>query len=266
MNALTIDIRRKLYRARGRASAHLAIEGLSLDIRNREFVCLLGPSGCGKTTLLNMIAGLDCDFEGRIFLNSNRPQRLSYMFQTPRLLPWRTVLENVLLASGEALECVEMAQILLAEVGLGGFEHAYPGQISIGMQRRAALARAFAVRPTILLMDEPFVSLDEANVEKLRALLTKLWRDHPATVLFVTHDLREALRLGDRLILFSSAPARVIRDIPAPLSPDRRSDPAEIEAARIRILGDINDSLFCSAKDYTKDRGSWWQPVGGKDD
>jgi ABC-type nitrate/sulfonate/bicarbonate transport system ATPase subunit len=253
MMALSIDIRRKLYPARGKAPAHLAIEGLKLAVHNREFVCVLGPSGCGKSTLLNIVAGLDTDFEGQICVSRHAEQRLSYMFQTPRLLPWRTVLENVVLAVGEGPEAVETSRGMLAQVGLNGFENAYPGQVSVGMQRRTALARAFAVRPTILLMDEPFVSLDETNAEKLRALLAALWRDHPTTVIFVTHDLREALRLGDRLITLGGAPAKVVRDILAPLPPALRSDPLAIENERARILVDMDDSFFRSDKDYTKD-------------
>lgn len=253
MNALTIDIRRKLYPGRGRAPAHLAIEGLNLNVRNQEFVCLLGPSGCGKTTLLNLVAGLDRDFEGEIHVNRSTEQRLAYMFQNPRLLPWRTVIENVILAAGDDPEAVELSQTVLAEVGLSGFEHSHPGQLSVGMQRRAALARAFAMRPTILLMDEPFVSLDEHSAEKLRALLDALRRDHPTTVLFVTHDLREALRLGDRLILLSVPPTKVVRDAVNPLSPAQRADPSVVGSFHTGFAGDMHKSFFCLAKDYTKD-------------
>lgn len=254
MNALTLDIRRKVYRAHPGAPARLILEGLKLDVRRGEMLCLLGPSGCGKTTLLNMIAGLDRDFEGRIDIRDETDQRLAYMFQTPRLLPWRTVLENVVLACGDAPGAVESSRKVLAEVGLAGFENAWPGQLSLGMQRRAALARAFAARPTILLLDEPFVSLDEPAAEKLRALLIALLGEHPATVLFVTHDLREALLVSDRLILLSSPPARVIRDMPCPLPPAQRSDPVALESRRAAILRDMRESFFCSAKDYTKDR------------
>lgn len=256
MTALTIDIGRKLYPAKGKTAPHLAIEGLHLTIDANELVCFLGPSGCGKTTLLNIVAGLDRDFEGEIRINQSAEHSLACMFQNPRLLPWRTVIENVVLVTNGAPEAVDRARHILAEVGLSGFEHAYPGQLSVGMQRRAALARAFTTMPSILIMDEPFVSLDEPNAEKLRTLLETLRQDHPATILFVTHDLREALRLGDRIVLLSSPPARVLHEARNPLSPAQRRQPSAYALPLSGFPQHFHECIFRLDKDYTKDRGT----------
>jgi NitT/TauT family transport system ATP-binding protein len=231
MNALCVRIDRKRFALGG--GSVTAIEGLSFDVAENDFVCILGPSGSGKTTTLNLIAGLDTEFSGEITrAEALRERRLGYVFQTPRLLPWRSVMDNILLAAGESAANRAAAGELLKEVGLAGFEGAYPGQLSLGMQRRAALARAFAVEPGLLLMDEPFVSLDEATAARLRALLAELWRERPVTVLFVTHDSREAIQLGRRLLVLSASPARLIADLPVPLSVEERADPAVIEAFR----------------------------------
>lgn len=239
MTALTVEIERKVF-AGIRQGGVRAIEGLRFTVKPNEFVCVLGPSGCGKTTALNLIAGLDKDFTGRITFggeSSGVMPRLAYVFQTPRLLPWRSVMENVTLAVGRDPSGIARGRALLGEVGLAGFEDAFPGQLSLGMQRRAALARAFAVEPTLLLMDEPFVSLDEATAAKLRLLLLRLWREHPSTVLFVTHDSREAVQLGQRLLLLTPSPARLQAELPVTLSPEERADPAAVEAFRAERLG-----------------------------
>ncbi len=236
MSGLTIGIERKVYRRAGNGDV-TAIAELHFSVKENEFVCILGPSGCGKTTLLNLIAGLDGDFDGRIAPGpGERSRRLAYVFQTPRLLPWRTVLENLTLAAGAEPKAVARCRDLLAEVGLSGCERAYPGELSLGMQRRAALARAFAIEPGLLLMDEPFVSLDEATADRLRGLLVTLWRERPATVLFVTHDSREAIRLGERLLVFAPSPARVLSDVAITLTPDERARPETVEAFRREIL------------------------------
>jgi ABC-type nitrate/sulfonate/bicarbonate transport system ATPase subunit len=231
MNALTVRIDRKAYALNGGSVA--AIEGLNFSVAQDDFVCILGPSGCGKTTTLNLIAGLDADFSGEIARGPEvAERRLGYVFQTPRLLPWRSVTENIALAAGEDEATARKIADLLKEVGLAGFEHAFPSQLSLGMQRRAALARAFAVEPGLLLMDEPFVSLDEATAARLRLVLLTLWRERPVTVLFVTHDSREAIELGQRLLVLSAAPARLTADLRVPLSPAERADPAAVERFR----------------------------------
>ena len=212
MSELLVDIRLKRFPAVGQAPALIAIKNLQFSVRGGEFVCLLGPSGCGKTTTLNIIAGLDRDFEGAIALPraAGRPRPvIGYVFQTPRLLPWRTIEENITLVLDPAQAGSGIVDDLLRATGLIEFRHAYPERLSVGMARRVALVRAFAVSPDLLLMDEPFVSLDEPTAERLRALLLEIWQARPTTVVFVTHDTREAVRLADRVIALSSSPGSV---------------------------------------------------------
>jgi ABC-type nitrate/sulfonate/bicarbonate transport system ATPase subunit len=233
MKTLDVHIAAKLFPASGGQPAHLAIKDLRFSTQDGEFVAIAGPSGTGKTTTLNIIAGLDRDFSGSIAVTPDAGNaRLAYVFQTPRLLPWRTVLQNVELVLDGSEMARAAAMELLSDVGLADFAHAYPGQISLGMQRRAALARAFVVKPAILLMDEPFVSLDERSAVGLRNLLLKLLRLHPATVLFVTHDTREAVRLADRILVFTPPPAKVLQDIAVTLTEDERNDPQMVDAFR----------------------------------
>jgi NitT/TauT family transport system ATP-binding protein len=201
-----------------------------------EFVAIVGPSGCGKTTLLNIVAGLDRAFDGAVLGGGGPPTsaRLGYVFQEPRLLPWLTVFENVALVLPRGAEPARIGA-LLAEVGLEAARDVLPPRLSVGMARRAAIARAFAVEPELLLMDEPFVSLDEAMAERLRARLVARWRERPTGILFVTHDLAEAVELADRLLLLSGAPGRLLADIVVPLPRERRADRAAVAALRAEI-------------------------------
>ena len=164
-------------------------------------MCVLGPSGCGKTTMLNLISGIDTAFDGQISLPPGTLEHLAYVFQTPRLLPWRTVQQNVELVAEAQANGAGLTTRLLEAVGLVGFANSYPGELSVGMQRRAALARAFACRPQLLLMDEPFVSLDPQAAVELRKLLTDILAERKATVIFVTHDHAEAVQLADRILV-----------------------------------------------------------------
>ena len=234
--ALIADIREKRYpRARG-AQSHVALAQLSLQVAAGEFVALVGPSGCGKTTFLNIVAGLDRDFAGDIRLASRpdgQPARVGYVFQEPRLLPWRTVYENIALVLPPQRDAV--VNDMLQAVGLAKAQDLYPPQLSVGMSRRVAIARAFAIEPDLLLMDEPFVSLDHDTVEQLRDLLLGLWHARPTTVLFVTHDIREALVLADRLVLLSGTPGHVVADVPVSLARNRRHS-ADLERLREEIL------------------------------
>jgi ABC-type nitrate/sulfonate/bicarbonate transport system ATPase subunit len=240
MTALSISIERKVYaRPQGGLTA---IEDLRFEVAENDFVCILGPSGCGKTTMLNLVAGLGRDFRGEISLGgAAAKRRLAYVFQTPRLLPWRSVLDNLTLAAGGDPAVRAKCLALLAEVGLAGFEDAFPAQLSLGMQRRAALARAYAVDPGLLLMDEPFVSLDEATAMRLRLLLLGLWRERPATVLFVTNDVREAIQLGQRILVLSPSPARLTADLRVPLSQPERADPQALDAFRKEKLAFLTE-------------------------
>ena len=199
--ALTVRIARKDH------DATRVLDRLEMDLPSRAFTCLIGPSGCGKTTTLRILLGLDRDWEGEIDPRF-AAARLAAAFQEPRLLPWRTVARNVALALGEGAS-EDRVEEALAEVGLGGLGGRFPAQLSLGQARRASLARAFAVRPEILLLDEPFVSLDEGTAQRLRGLLLDLWRRDPVTVLMVTHNVREAVSLADRIVLLTERPARV---------------------------------------------------------
>ncbi len=226
---LDVDIREKRF-ARSDGSELIVMREIAFHLASGDFAVLFGPSGCGKTTLLNIVAGLDPDFSGSVRLGGKPPAalRIGYVFQEPRLLPWRSVQENVelVLAPGADRSTIPS---LLDRVGLADFKHAYPAQLSVGMARRAAIARAFAVEPELLLMDEPFVSLDEVTAARMRSQLVDLWQSRPTRVLFVTHNLREAVELADRILLLSEAPGRLLAEIPVSLPRDRRSDPAAVE-------------------------------------
>lgn len=173
---------------------------VSLTVGAGQRVALLGPSGVGKTTLLRIIAGLDRDFAGTRAV----PERLAMVFQEPTLLPWRTALANLTLPTGATRA---EAAALMAQVGLAGREAAYPRQLSLGQQRRLSLARAFAAQPGILLMDEPFASLDEATRDRMLDLTAQLLNSSGAGLILVTHDPAEAARLGARPLTLSGSPA-----------------------------------------------------------
>jgi NitT/TauT family transport system ATP-binding protein len=214
MSALSADIRRKVYGS-GEAG-RLAIAGLKFQVREGELVCLLGPSGAGKTTTLNIVAGLDSAFEGEVRFSDTKAHRVSYVFQEPRLLPWRTLVENAALPLKDTPGARAIAASWLDRVGLTDCHDIFPGQASGGMQRRAAIARAFAFGPTILLMDEPFVSLDEKSASALRSLFATLWKAERVTTLFVTHDLAEAAALATRVLIYTASPATIAADIAMP--------------------------------------------------
>lgn len=231
MTALAIRIHEKRFPAVAGAPGRLIFRDFALDVATGAFVALLGPSGLGKTTLLNIVAGLDTGFSGTVAFAPEAP-RLAYAFQSPRLLPWRTVEENVALPLGADAAARAEARAMLAEVGMIEAAGAYPERLSLGQQRRVALARAFAVKPDVLLMDEPFVSLDEASAAHLRDLLRRLLARHAATVLFVTHDSREAVELASRIVMLEGTPARIARDIEVGLSPAERTSRDAVETFR----------------------------------
>ncbi len=240
MNAAALpelDVRIAEKRYPGAAAA--AIEELAFALPPRQFCCIVGPSGCGKTTLLNVLAGLDHQARAEVrFSDGSRPEAvpIGYMFQTPRLLPWRTVRDNVRIVLDPAAAASGRAEQLLREMELGDNLDAYPGQLSGGMQRRVALARAFAIEPRLLLLDEPFVSLDQPVADRLRGMLLDLWQRRPTTVLFVTHDLREAIHLGDRILFLSKGPSRVILDVAVDLPRPRRYEDDASEDFRRDLL------------------------------
>jgi ABC-type nitrate/sulfonate/bicarbonate transport system ATPase subunit len=201
------------------------LRGIDLVLAPGEFVSLVGPSGSGKTTLLRIIAGLDAPDTGSVAWQAGKRPRLGAVFQEPRLVPWLSILDNLLLVSGP--ERAERARALLAEVELAGNEDALPGQLSGGMQRRAALARALLVEPEFLLLDEPLISLDSALAERMRHLLNAYWRKHRTTTLLVTHSLAEAAELSTRILILSPGEGRITADcaLPPP-DPRQRNDRA----------------------------------------
>ncbi len=198
-------------------------EELSFAVRQSEFVCLLGPSGCGKSTALRLIGDLVPHQSGRIHVDGHAPastwQRLAYVFQSPRLLPWKDALDNA--AFGLEMRSPQMsrdqrrqrAQSQLGRVGLGADIHKMPAMLSGGERQRVAIARALALDPDIILMDEPFSALDPNTRVRLRQQLIELWRETGKTVLFVTHDVDEALYLADRIIVMSPKPSRVVETV-----------------------------------------------------
>ncbi|MCC7426945.1 MAG: ABC transporter ATP-binding protein [Alphaproteobacteria bacterium] len=207
----------------------VALQDISATIADGEFVSIVGPSGCGKTTLLRIIAGLERATEGRALLAGREISGVGYergfVFQSDSLLPWRTVLSNVLIGieirEGRRPEAdVQRARELIQMVGLGGFENYYPRQLSGGMRQRANLARALAINPEILLMDEPFSALDAQTREVMQSELTRIWQQGRKTVLFITHQIDEAVFLSDRVIVLARRPGRVREvvdvDLPRP--------------------------------------------------
>ena len=213
---LTVDHVSKTFRARN--TVVQALDDVSLHVHEGEFVCLLGPSGCGKTTLLNIIAGLDMPDSGQVMADGKPvtgPGRdRMVMFQESALFPWLDVLGNVLFGlklkrNLTNKDRLEVAQFYLQLVGLEKFIHANIHELSGGMKQRAALARALAPNPRVLLMDEPFASLDALTREQLYGDIQEICRKRPKTIIFVTHNVREAVCLGDRVVLFSPHPGRI---------------------------------------------------------
>jgi ABC-type nitrate/sulfonate/bicarbonate transport system ATPase subunit len=226
---LEVCIKQKFYRAASGDNLHVLGE-LSFSLANGEVAALVGPSGCGKTTLLRIIAGLDRDYQGTVRLPEHC--RLGMVFQEPRLLPWRSVEANVRLAAPEATGATLDA--LFQTLGLAAHRGHYPGELSLGLARRVALARAFAINPDLLVLDEPFVSLDAALAQRLRAELVELVRSRPVTTLLVTHDVEEAIGLADRLLVLSGSPARIVATVPI-ARPRGTHSAEEIAAIRSEI-------------------------------
>ena len=218
---LDVHIGRKAYQAASGQSLEV-LRDIAFALAPGEVCTLVGPSGCGKTTMLRIIAGLDRNYEGTL----RRPPdgKLGMVFQEPRLLPWRTVTDNVRLVAPDVDEAALTA--LFDVLGLTAHRAHYPGELSLGLARRVALARAFAVKPELLLLDEPFVSLDNALAQRLRAELALLVDRHAMTTLLVTHDIDEAVRLADRVLLLSPRPARIVAEMPILTPRASRTDDA----------------------------------------
>ena len=191
------------------------LKNVNLEIKSKEFVCIVGPSGCGKTTLMNIIGGLipyNNDEEIKTTNNSIKEDSFGYVFQTSRLLPWLTVKENIELVCKSNTNLDKDINHLLSEFDLLEFSNYYPKAISGGMRRRVSLVRALINNPEVLLMDEPFVSLDQPTAENLYKVLIEYWKKKPIMVIFITHNLKEALLLSDRILFFSKRPATIVYD------------------------------------------------------
>jgi len=203
-----------------RFDSTLALQATTLDVAENDFVTILGPSGCGKSTLLRIVAGLDAPTGGEVLLDGRRISGpgadRGMVFQSYTLFPWLTVLDNVCFGLRERglprAQQLEVARDFIAKVGLAGFERHYPKQLSGGMQQRTALARALANDPRILLMDEPFGALDHQTRELMQELLLGIWEAERTTVLFVTHDIDEAVFMGSRTMVMSARPGRIVLD------------------------------------------------------
>jgi ABC-type nitrate/sulfonate/bicarbonate transport system ATPase subunit len=209
-------------------SAHgdtLALEATDLEVAENDFITILGPSGCGKSTLLRIVAGLDRPSAGEVQLDGRRIEEpgadRGMVFQSYTLFPWLTVRDNVCFGLRERglprAEQLDVAQAFIGKVGLVGFEQHYPKQLSGGMQQRTALARALANQPRMLLMDEPFGALDHQTRELMQELLQGIWEAERKTVLFVTHDIDEAVFMANRVVVMSARPGRIKLDRPVPL-------------------------------------------------
>lgn len=234
---ISVQIVKKVFPAVGQRGENLVLRNVSFQVEPGSFVVITGPSGGGKSTLLNIVAGLDQDFEGKVDCGDG-VARLAFVFQTPRLLPWRTVYDNIALVLPEGDPRRGQIPELLERVGLTEAANAYPEMISLGMQRRAALARAFVIEPELLLMDEPFVSLDDPTAHDLRKLLVELWSRRPTTVLFVTHDRAEGVMLGTRILRLGGGSASIVQDVPVRLSVADRLDREKVQAEQRRIFGE----------------------------
>ncbi len=212
---------------------------ISFEVEEGNFACIVGESGCGKTTLLKIIAGIERADEGEILYNGEpiRNEDIGYVFQDDRLLPWRTALENVLFAlEMRGIKDGSVAERYLELVGLKGFENYYPHQLSGGMRQRIGICRALAVNPKILLMDEPFASLDAQTRNRMQVELLKIWDKDRKTVIFVTHSIDEAVFLADEVVVLSKRPAKVIDVVRIEMErPRDRTDAMFIEYRR-RIM------------------------------
>jgi ABC-type nitrate/sulfonate/bicarbonate transport system ATPase subunit len=224
-----LEIRALERRFAGAGGGTLALQATSLTVAENDFVTILGPSGCGKSTLLRIVAGLDHPTAGEVLLDGARITApgadRGMVFQSYTLFPWLDVLDNVCFGLRERglprAQQREIAQGFIARVGLNGFEHHYPKQLSGGMQQRTAIARALANNPRILLMDEPFGALDHQTRELMQELLLGIWEAERKTVLFVTHDIDEAVFMAGRVVVMSARPGRIKLDRPVELAHPR---------------------------------------------
>jgi NitT/TauT family transport system ATP-binding protein len=214
-----------------------ALDGVSFEASGHTFVSIVGPSGCGKSTLLNILAGIEPPTSGSATISSNGSRaRVGYVFQAPRLLPWRTVIDNMLFVQKERTpEIRQRASRYLDMVGLEDFHKAFPAQLSGGMQQRVGIARAFSIEPDALLMDEPFSHLDAITARGLRRELNSIWSETKKTVLFVTHDVGEAVELSNRIVILAKG-GRLREDMKLDLPFPRDPADADVALAKANVL------------------------------
>ncbi len=254
MEASEIEFQAVAKRYRGvRGTEVLAVTGIDLRVEHGHVAVLIGPSGCGKSTLLRLAAGLEEPTSGQVLIGDSpvtgpRPD-VGLVFQRPVLLPWRTARANVALPAAiqrsPSADANQQADALLARVGLAGFGDAYPAELSGGMQARVALARALSQDPSILLMDEPFASLDALTRTEVAALFLDLWEERRRTMLFVTHAIDEAIALGDTIHVMSPRPGRIVQTLPVDLPRPRRAD-SLASAEALALAAEIRAALAAS--------------------
>jgi NitT/TauT family transport system ATP-binding protein len=250
MSLLVLDKVSRVFPGMRRAEPTRALEPIDLAVGEADFVTILGPSGCGKSTLLRIVAGLETPSTGRVLLDG-RPvvgpgAERGMVFQSYTLFPWLTVAENI--AFGPREQGVPpsrrraIVEDWIGQVGLAGFEHHYPRMLSGGMQQRTAIARALANDPRILLLDEPFGALDNQTRALMQELLLSVWETHRKTVLFVTHDIEEAIFMGNRVVVMTARPGRVKSitaiDLPHPRHYTMKTSP-EFSALKARLVEEI---------------------------
>jgi NitT/TauT family transport system ATP-binding protein len=251
---LKLEIQNVTKRFQSKNGVLTALEPINLEIQAGEFICLLGPSGCGKSTLLNIIAGLDKPTTGKVCVDGELVTGTDtdrvMIFQSAALFPWLNVIDNVefgLRMSGKPkAERLEIAHRFLQMVHLGEFERANVHELSGGMQQRVAIARALALNPSVLLMDEPFGALDAQTRDILHEELQTIWSDTRKTILFVTHNVREAIVLGDRVIVFSARPGKIKKEFKINLPRPRQIESyAVVDLAR-EIMAELRDDVIAS--------------------
>lgn len=237
------NVRKEFANQNGDGGTFLAVDDLSFSVAKGEMLAVLGKTGCGKSTMFNLLSGLIAPTKGEVQLAGHDPFRefdyfrgkIGIVFQNDRLMPWRSALDNVLLGleilDKPRAESVEIARRWLARLGLSGHENDYPYALSGGMRQRVSLARAFAVKPELLLCDEPFSALDEMTARDLRAEFVRLTRESGNTAIFITHSINEALEIGDRIVVFHR-PAKIAYEVRL----SRDTSDAEKEDVRQRII------------------------------
>ena len=247
----------------GSGSVHTAVRDLTLTVQPGEFVAVVGPTGCGKSTTLSLVSGLQPPSAGRVRVNGEDvksiPDGVGYMFQTDAVMPWRSVLDNV--ASGPRFRGVPKAEARaqavdwIARVGLAGFEKYYPHQLSGGMRKRVALAQTLVTKPKIMLMDEPFSALDVQTRALMQDELLRLWSGSGAAVIFVTHDLDEAIALADKVVVLTTSPATVKDVFEIPLERPRKVEDLRLTEDFRKLYADIWESLR-SEVDKARQKGA----------